>query len=102
MSDGTTRHLHARRRHHAPAIAIGLAAALLGIMPLPPSPALGGTHVRAAASADCRLAAPRRTRSPRWAYSGVRDRKIVRSMLDCPCQVIVRSFRSKRTYECPC
>ncbi len=37
-----------------------------------------------------------------WAYSGVRKRTYVRLQRDCPCQVIVRSFRSRRTYECPC
>ena len=37
-----------------------------------------------------------------WPYSGARRRVYVRNQLDCPCQVIVRSFRSRRTYECPC
>lgn len=37
-----------------------------------------------------------------WAYSGARRRNYVRSQSDCGCQVIVRSFRSRRTYECPC
>jgi len=37
-----------------------------------------------------------------WVYSGVIRRQYVRNQSDCPCQVVVRSFRSRRTYECPC
>ena len=37
-----------------------------------------------------------------WAYSGVRKRSYVRRRRDCPCQVVIRRFRSRVKYECPC
>ncbi len=37
-----------------------------------------------------------------WAYSGVSKRTSVRLQRDCPCQVIVRSFRRGRTNDYPC
>ena len=44
-----------------------------------------------------------RTATPgQWAYSGVRKRSYVRLRRDCPCQVVIRRFRSRVKYECPC
>lgn len=84
------------------ASAAAIAATALGLSAIAPSHAGEKTSAGCERAASCVEAGSRRIAPPRWSLSGVRDRKIVRSMLDCPCPVIVRSFRSKRSYECPC
>jgi hypothetical protein len=83
-------------------IVIVAVATLIGQLVIGTSHALEPTSARREPAIKCKSPTSYPVAPSRWRYSGVRDRKIVRSMLDCPCQVIVRSFRSKRTYECPC
>lgn len=70
-------------------------ATLLVLLPFAGAEAASTCRKDAHASAACAPAG-------QWAFSGARKRNTVRLQSDCPCQVIVRSFRSRVTYECPC